>query len=296
MKVLIFSDLHIDKNSREECRSILAEILKIAGKHNVDALWNLGDTFNMYSPASECLDMYALFVFSWGKDILNVVASSHESTELGKSVLNHFEILSKDYYIKHHETELYGYLLGHYMLNESSCGYKVKRSVKELKKYKRVFLGHQHTSQEMGNAIHIGSCRYVSFSEYLDTKRVLILDLETDILEEIILESPIPMSVVGCDKDSINKLWCELKILNPRNKVKVIFNDLESYKNSINSMSGWSNKFVEFKIELNFQIKGTEIKENNDDSFSNDFIKWLDDNNIDKEIKEVLKKEVENVR
>lgn len=250
----------------------------------------------MYNPASECLDIYADFVTKCKLPILNVVASSHESTEIGKSILNHFSTLSKDYDIKYNETVVQNYLLGHYMLNESSFGYKVKRSVNDLKKYKRVFLGHQHSPQVMGNAMHIGSCRCVSFTEYRDEKVIKILDLETDNLKTVLLDSPIPMNVLGVNRKDKDTLYTIIGYYDNRSKVKIIFNDLESYKYNINFLGEWSKKFVDFKIELNFKIKGTENKEEKVIDFNNDFLKWLDNNEVDDEIKQILKKEVKDVK
>ena len=296
MKALIFTDLHIDEKSLEECKIVLGEILGIAWEYEVDVIWNLGDTFDNYRPSSDCMDVYANFVKRWGGEILNIVASSHESTQIGKSILNHYSILSENYHIEYGEYETCGYLLGHYMVDESLFGYKVKRKVADLKKYKHVFLGHQHTPQEMGNVTHVGSCRYISFSEYSDIKRVLILDLDTNEIEEIILQLVIPMAVYSCDKNTNKTLYRRLKVLEPDTKVKVIFNDLEGYKFNINNISEWNEKFIDFKVELNFKVNGTESKETKTDTFSNDFLKWLDENDIDEDIKNILRKEVENVK
>jgi len=222
--------------------------------------------------------------------------TKQNDVEIGKSILNHYSILSENYHIEYGEYETCGYLLGHYMVDESLFGYKVKRKVADLKKYKHVFLGHQHTPQEMGNVTHVGSCRYISFSEYSDIKRVLILDLDTNEIEEIILQLVIPMAVYSCDKNTNKTLYRRLKVLEPDTKVKVIFNDLEGYKFNINNISEWNEKFIDFKVELNFKVNGTESKETKTDTFSNDFLKWLDENDIDEDIKNILRKEVENVK
>lgn len=296
MKVLIFSDLHIDERNLEECECILNEILNIAKEHNVNSLWNLGDTFDKYNPPSKCMDIYANFVKSWNKEIINVVASSHESTQIGHSILNHYAILEPKYVIRSEEMEVCEgkYLLGHYMVNESLYGYNVKRNIKTLRKYKYAFLGHQHSLQYMGNVIHAGSCRYVSFSEYNDVKQVLILDLETDKISHIHLQSPVPMIVYGCNKNNANNMYEAINDLHCRHKVKLIFNDLWSYKFLINEISRWGSKFVDFKIELNFQIKQVKSDLKTFGDFTPALYKYLAENNIDEEVKLILKKEVEN--
>jgi len=298
MRVLIFTDLHLTDKDAVECTNVLNEILSIAEENNVEQLWNIGDTFDVYTPSSTCMDIYADFVKAWGKTIINVVASSHESTEIGKSVLNHYSILEPNYFIYNGQVELCSgkYLLGHFMVSESSFGYKIKRSISDLKQYTYAFLGHQHSPQDMENVIHVGSCRYVGFTEYADSKRVLILDTETDELEEVILQSPYDMYVIGVNKDTVEDLDLHLNNIVLDSKVKIIFNDVESYKTYINALPELKTRYKDFKVELNFEIKGTAVKEETVNSFSNDLLKWLDDNNVDSEIKDILKKEVNDVK
>jgi len=198
--ILIYSDLHINQSFLKECILILEEIGMLANKYNADTLINLGDTFDILKPSSLEMDTFATFIKRLGNNKKHIIiaAQSHESETEQQSILNHYGILSNNVQIVKEYKDGNHLYCGHFSIKESSKNYDAKLSKEEFKNYLYVFLGHIHSySLIKPNIVHLGSCRYVDFSEAQDKHKIvtLISDYETEReqVHFLKLKSPIPM-------------------------------------------------------------------------------------------------------
>jgi len=310
MNLLIFGDLHIKKSELTECGLVLNELISLANKYNVDAVYDLGDTFDILKPESECLDLFSKFIVKLNRPLTMLAAKSHESTTPEESIVNHFGILNPGVkVVKEYIDESYMYC-GHFMLKESTGGYDATAIAENFKQYKYVLLGHQHTLQAIGkNIMHLGSCRYIDFAESQDKAKVVLLvenykgNDETNHL--IGLKTPYPMKDIYLDPkaqkaqlgSSLAKSEEELRAIldkiDPKTKVRVIFKDFDSYSKVINSLSTYKNKFVMFKEKKDFVISdNTDTIKNEGISIKESLREYLESNKITKEIKEILLNEI----
>jgi len=210
MRILIIGDLHITEDSIEELQSIFDnDIYKI----KVDSIVQLGDLFDRNRPSPQELQFATSLIKQWTvlyKEIILLSGNgSHEFLnnvaviEYLKELSGKIKVITKDHFVR---DNIY---YGHHMINESNMSYgSGKFGLKELKKYKFAFLGHNHLLQDFNKQVfHVGSIRYVSFNEIEDKfKRVALL--EDDKVEFIELKAPIKMkdfiSVEELEKE-INK-------------------------------------------------------------------------------------------
>ena len=176
MNILIFSDLHINKNELQECSIVLDEIRMLCNSFNVNTIIDLGDTFDTTKPTAKELDLFCNFLKKLNIPTIIISAQSHESVSLEESILNHFEILNNNIKVVKEYNDTNYMLCGHYTLKESNINYDAAKSLTELSQYRFVFLGHQHSFQVIKpNICHIGSCRYIDFAEVKDNKKVVCL-------------------------------------------------------------------------------------------------------------------------
>jgi len=285
MKTLIVGDLHINERSISEIDEIFEkDILSIES----DRIIQLGDFFDKNTPTPLELKFSSELVLKLKKHYKEVIilsgTGSHDLLR-GTSVIEHLEslgvkVIKGDY----NEDNL---LFGHWMTNESKFEYgTAKHTVTELKKYKNVFLGHQHNPQIIDDHIyHIGSIRHVNFNEVDDIKHIVLL--EDDRLFFIQLKHCIPM------KDVTDVT--QLEQIDTRTKVRVIFNSFEDYKKNASYVNKVGKKFFLFKLKMNFEqskilvnaskkLDPTEINKNN-------IIQSYIDKIEDKEVQRLLKEQ-----
>jgi len=310
MNLLIFTDLHIKKSELMECALVLDEIIMLSNKYKIDAVYNLGDTFDVLKPESECLDLFSKFITKLNGPLICLAANSHESTTPEESIMNHFGILhSSVKVVKEHIDEEYMYC-GHFTLTESSISYGATKTAEDYKKYKYVLLGHQHSLQAIGkNIMHLGACRYIDFAESQDKAKVVLLIENykgTDETNHLLgLKSVYPMKDVYLDPKgekvplyaSLAKSEEEFKsILDkivPKTKVRVIFKDFDSYSKVINSLSTYKEKFSLFVEKKDFIISDTTlITAKNEMSIRESLIKYLEENKVPEDIKKILLEEI----
>lgn len=196
--ILLFSDLHITQSSIKECISVLEEIGMLANKYNCDTLIDLGDTFDNLKPNSLELDAFATFIRRLNKKIIILAANSHESTTQEESILNHYGILSDNVTVVKEFKDSTHLYCGHFSIKESLVNYGAKLSKEAFKDYLYVFLGHIHSySIIKPNIVHLGSCRFVDFSEAQDKHKIVALitgyNTEQEGIHFMKLKSPTPM-------------------------------------------------------------------------------------------------------
>ena len=176
-KTLIIGDIHIESSAISEIETIMNEIVEI----KADRVIQLGDFYNRNRPipeeiefgtglVKELKDKYGEVIFISGNGVHDFVN--------GRSIIE---------YLKHLEIKVVvgdfidnNILFGHYMLYESKLQYGTgKCGIKDLVKYDKVCLAHQHSPQclQKGRIWHVGSIRYQNWNECEDPfKRVMLLN------------------------------------------------------------------------------------------------------------------------
>lgn len=317
--VLIFSDLHIEKQSLTECSLILDEIVSLCKTHKLDLVEDLGDTFDVIKPESECLDLFSNFIKKINIPIRIIAANSHESTSSEESIMNHFSILHPNVTVvkEWNDDKMY---LGHFMVNESLKGkYGGTCSKNALVQYSKVFLGHQHSWEHIEpNIWQIGSVRYISFDEVKDPSKKVVLiknyGQKDENIEFLDLKSPYPMTqvILSLDPSSTPKrvtlagsvgansgvfseiigLQAVLDELSAKTKVKVIFKDFKGYRDFLPLIKTYKDKFVIFKEHKDFILELKENKEKNILPLKDRFESWALTNKIEVEVKNILLEEL----
>ena len=308
MNILIFGDLHLKKEELKECILVLEEIGMLCKKHEVSQVINLGDTFDVLKPESECLDVFSTFINRLNRPMTVLAADSHESTTNEHSIVNHFGILNNNItVVKEYIDETFLYC-GHFILNESKINYGAKLGKKDLEQYKLVYLGHQHTHQIIKpNICHLGSCRWVDFGESQDKAKVVCLiqnyKEKDQKIHFIALKSPYPMVdvhlhekvVLGASGEEIQgKFEAYLDKLDPNTKVRVLFHDFQSYTQVIPKLYMYKSKFVQFKEKKEFIISDLALRtpKTETSSLKESLTKYLEDNKIEDSIKQILLEEI----
>ena len=184
-----------------------------------------------------------------------------------------------------------GIYVGHQMTEKSNMAYGLKIPevsrfeilTKDLKKYDLSILGHQHQYQKISEKIyHLGSVRYTGFGEVKDKAKYIVRindDREPHFIE---LATPYKMK----DVSSIKELKA---IKNSETHVRLVIGSFQQFKEEVNEIEEYKNKFTNFKVKLNFETpkleKGKEGK-----SFDELVKKWIRGIKDD-DIREILEKE-----
>ncbi len=329
--ILLYSDLHISQSSLKECILILEEIGMLANKFKIDTLINLGDTFDSIKPNSQELDIFANFIRRLGTDKQHIIlaANSHESESEEISILNHYGILSDNVKIVKEYIDNNHLYCGHFSIKESSKNYDAKLSKIDLKQYRYVFLGHIHSFEKIKpNICHLGSARYVHFDEAKDKQKVvaIIADYQTD-KERVYfqrLNSTIPMQQLYLSKNNQNvevKQVESTKIINPgasgakiqaqtmtvgeitqyldkldpKNKIKVIIQDFESYRTFLPLEWKYKEKFVVFKRENDFELVSDNRvdRAKSETNLKQSFEEFAKEKNVNSDIKKIIEGEIQ---
>jgi len=244
MKILIVGDLHINEHSIPELTAIFdKDIFPI----KADRFIQLGDWFDKNTPTPAELKFSSALVQNlkiYFKEVIILSGTGEHDLLRGVSVVEHLESLGIKV-VKGDYIENISLFCGHFMLYESNLAFGTgKMGIGDLAKYDKVFLGHQHSPQEIvkNNIYHIGSVRYVSFNEVSDKKHVAVL--EDGKMSFIALKTSIPM----LDVTDVS----QLEQIDARTKVRVIFNSFTDYKKNASYVNKIGRKFFLFKIKMNF--------------------------------------------
>jgi len=280
MRRLIVGDYHINEKAIPEIINIHKEILT----HDANEFIQLGDFYDKNKPTAKELE--------FGTSLIADYKNKYKKVTLLRG--NH-EIVTKEFsaidYLKYFGINIVtGFIdidnnyYDHIVLYESKLEYGTgSMGLKDLLEYNYVILGHQHQPQELGpKRHHLGSIRYVSFNEVDDlTKYIGILD--EDKFDLIPIKSTIKMKKIY----NIN----QLPNIEPDNKVCLVIGSFEQFKNDINLINQWKDKFVDFKLKLDYkeEINKPEIaKTNNLQNLIQSYIDGISDKEIQKLLKESL--------
>lgn len=281
---LIITDSHITESTLLELEGIFNEIYQ----QEADELLMLGDYYNSKKPNAKEI----LFGTKWAKKFKEkykkviFLRGNHDKTQDISAIdyLQYLGIKVVDDYVDENNN-----FYGHFMTNESKYEYGTyKYTVSQLTQYNMVFLGHQHSFQAIkSNIWHIGSVIFVSFNEVCDKSKYIMKLGENP--EFIPLKSPIPIVDVKSVK--------ELPNIDPKTKVRCLITSFDQFKREINEISKWKDKFVKFKLKLEFGDKTITTSDNKDIKQEKKNLQQLIVQYIekieDKDVKELLKKQME---
>lgn len=278
---LIFTDPHIEEKALEELELIFKEIFA----QNADCLVMCGDFYDKKRPTAREIIFGTKWAYFFKKKFKKVIflRGNHDKTEDISNIdyLQYFGIEIVDEYIDEHNN-----YFGHFMVDESACEYGTsKGSIKDFEKYNFVILGHYHSYQVLApNAIHLGACRYVNFNESKDDAKYIMFPFGHMGGQRMKLNSPIPMK----DIDSVKKL----PNISPNTKVCLVIGSYEQFKNEINEIAKWKDKFIDFKFKLNFEtpVHSNEHKaQKNEHKKLEDVIREGIEKIEDKDVRELLR-------
>ena len=182
------------------------------------------------------------------------------------------------------------------------------------------------------NIVHLGSCRYVNFDEAKDKAKIVALITDYNGDKETVhflkLKSPIPMLELHLgikyrenaildtqdetleaqspktapinpsnlrQNQAITDLISKLDKTDPNTKVKVKIMDFDSFRQFLPLSHIYINKFDTFKYETHFEVisdKQIVRAKNQTDTFLESFKKWLDNQQINIIIKDILLEEI----
>jgi len=307
MNYLFFGDLHIIEKDLVECSTILQEITSMIKQYKVDKLIITGDTFDKLNPTPAEFDLFASFIRDIKIPAILLVANSHESISKDESVLNHFGILNDTLAVVKNYIDENHLFVGHFIVNESKKNYGGSIPKKNLAKYKYVILGHGHSFDEVRpNIIQLGSSRYVDFAEVNDKVKVVALAENYKEDKEkwhfIGLKTPILMKDIIVAKTeneakkafSASKAIAFLESCPERMKIRVCFQDFDSYYSIINDLERFRAKFSLFREKKDFLIASTNqfCISTETKTLKESLCNYLKEKKIDEKIINILMEEV----
>jgi len=281
MTKLIFTDPHITEQAIPELEEIFKEIFK----QNADILIMVGDYYHKKRPTAREIIFGTKWAHFFRKKFKKVIflRGNHDRTE-NVSAIDYLEYLGIEVVDEYIDD---GAFFGHFMTNKSLYEYGTyEKTVEELGKYEFVVLGHQHVYQKLSNnIIHLGSCRYVNFDEVNDDRKYIMFNFGKAQWQRMKLDSPIPMK----DVKSIKELG---SIKTSNMKVRLVIGSYEQFKEEINEIAKYKNKFQEFKVKLDFKKEihsNEQIVQKNEQKKLEDILRQGIEKIEDKDVKKLLK-------
>jgi DNA repair exonuclease SbcCD nuclease subunit len=300
MRYLIIGDIHLEDSAIEEVKSIFAELHN--QKKVADSVVIMGDFYDKkkLSPSEIEVGTEIIAQLAETYDKVYLVRGNHDIIHDDLSTIDYLRHLGrntsegKNIYIAN-EFVLDNIFFGHFFTDKST-GYGAKEG-KPLNpwviQYEYVILGHQHDFQQIhANAYHIGSIRYTSFGETATIpKRYGVIDTTLKQIFFYEFKSTVPITDVYSVAD--------LKRIPKRFKVRIVFKDFTQFKREVNMLHPYKDRFVEFKIKLDFARADTPEKTlaitqetNKLATIVNEWLTTVTDPDVKKELEEEFHKEL----
>lgn len=317
IKYVVFTDTHLKASNINEVTNSVREIIKYCTDNGIREVCCLGDVFDSRKAQTQ----EVLIAFSFILDLFNenslslrCVVGNHDKTNYTSNnsfldPFNHHPALILHSVSLSHKSETYmpyysedilltklqednikkdTVLFGHFAVTGSrnNDGSLVEGiTAKDLKKFKKVFLGHYHDTQEpMSNVVHLPSLLQNNFGEN-DKKGFTVIyeDLSYDIIPTN--STKYIKQVIDLDKFSnkdIVKLIEQHK--NSTDKVRFEFvgdeSKLKSIDKSIYVDSGIDVKMKIKEVEDNTEFDEVEMKEYDNTSIIEEFSLFCEDNSF----------------
>jgi len=286
MVKIAFCDPHISEDSLLELEEIFKEICRTKG----DLLIMLGDYYESSKPTAKELEFGTKWAYFFKKLYNKVIfiKGNHDKDRDG-SVIDYLQYLGIE--VVNHYVDDEGTFFGHFMTDKSEYEYGTAfKKTFELKKHKFVMLGHQHSWQNVTPRIlHPGSVRFVNFNESKDICKYYMIKFYQSEWTRKRLGSPIPMK----DFKSIEEL---AKQKNKNIKARLIISSYKQYKEEINIIEEYKNKFKSFKLKLDIQDRVIKTEDNividkkkKLEDIIREGIRKIEDKDVRKLLKEALK-------
>ena len=291
MRIVVFTDPHIEEKSIEELGKFFDNLIEIPA----DVCVCIGDYYDKKRPTVNEIKYGTLWA-SWLKNTFSdvyFIKGNHDEISNELSSIDYLNNLGI-----HVVPELVLDNIGffHCMTEKSNMAFstvvpnasKWEKHLKDFDKYTLTFLGHQHSFQEVGEKVyHLGSCRYIDFGEVNDEhKYVALINSKSNELEFLENDDILPMKEVSTIK--------ALEDIDRKTKTRYLFTSFDQFKKEINKVSELSKEFAIFKTKLNFKEEPKEKKVEVENINLNSIIKkWLediDDNDVKKELKTEFEK------
>lgn len=327
MKNLIFTDLHIADTNIDICKEFLNSLLKYLKENNdIKNIFFLGDLYDYKKGPSEIVLTYSLLFINKLLENTNqhihiyLIPGNHDKyiADGLESYLNILIALDKkrlhilkDLYLL--EEQKYNYLFFPYFEGEHfekaiiklnsinidkptilCAHYMYEQIPQEIKKkFKKIFLGHNHDRSDFPNGMYIGSCFPQNFSE--DNQKgftVLYDDLTTELIlfssQEYITQK---IDVNSFEEEQIKNFISKFKE-NYKNKLLKI--EFVGYNKDISNLKNFCknlNIYYVDKIENNILNKKEEIlniSQFNFEQIKKQFEDFCIENNIENNIKQKI--------
>ena len=275
MKYLVFGDTHICRSRLEECKDVLNQILELS--KDCKGLIILGDVFDNASPKPDEIKVFINFLkqVPLTKQIYLIggnhgrLKSGITATMWGTTVLPRM-VYGED--VLKLSIAGVNVRMQHINCAESKFGaqgfQKEGPSVKDFKE-DIVLLGHVHSFQVLSEApklvLHPGSPYSITFSDYLDRKGVVILDIAKEVTYKFVPLKVIPMYQITVQDFELSKIDTIIEKIPILSKLKIIFevnSTTISTANTINKIiEECQKKYHVFKWSIEVQSNAIQIKE-----------------------------------
>jgi len=294
IKTLVIPDTHVEEKHLPECEKIFQEIYDRAVQYKVKRIIHLGDFFNKKKLSPKEVEFGIRWTLKFRilvPDDFYIIIGNH--CELTATINTVFYLS----FIGAHIADDFVFenvYYGHCMTEESLLPHKeagtskYEKLTSDLAEYSFYVLGHQHLFQTLKRGIHLGSARYCSFGELKDQeKQIAIVYTEEgkDSYKYELLPLASPISMVQVTKVE------DLQHISPYTKVRLVYKSFAQYKQEVNLLSQFKDKFEDFKIKLDFQKqeKKHQTKSTNLLEIISSWISKITDKDVQMELANVFK-------
>ncbi len=252
MKFICIADVHLSLYSQDNIiegiprrmyyiNKVLNDIAQYAKDNNIQHIAIAGDTFHTKSIIHSLAQSMLLdYVRSHPDIIFIIIDGNHDMSSKSGDGVSALKCLDNEpNVIMIHETREIGnisfvpwhpkkmkkdikdskmdYLVSHFGLNEAmlNSGISIVSDIgmKDLKHFKKCFIGHYHLPQEIGNVIIPGSIIQLDWGEKGEKKRFLVIDSKKHTIESVLTKGYQKHVELEIDKDNKDEVLKEAKKL-----------------------------------------------------------------------------------
>ncbi|MHA1437948.1 MAG: metallophosphoesterase [Promethearchaeota archaeon] len=287
--MIIFTDPHIEEKYLDELDDVFKEIYTKGVKG--EEMVMIGDYYERVKLTPKELFFGTQWAWKFAQKFKTTFVIGNHGLAGGESIILYLKFVGINV-IPEYLAEVGGkkVYFGHFMTNKSLFEYGSSAiTVKEVeKKADYILLGHQHNPQELSPTVfHLGSCRYVNFNEVRDKEKQYATVDDFGKLMFYPIKSATQMKDVYSSD--------ELSDILPNTKVRMVIKSYEQFKKEINGLAQWRDKFIEFKVKLDFekskastQVKREIKKEQSLEKLVYKWISTIKDPDVQQVLKEVF--------
>lgn len=326
IEALLFTDLHIQDTNLSNCEKFLSCVKKYVHDNNIKNVFFLGDLVdNRKGPSeivitfiikqieklieNEDINFYLIpgnhdkFIESSEESYLNILPYISKRIILIKNIecvkIQKYNYIFFPYFEREPFEKALEYLedfdfknnnptilLGHYMYEQIPIEIK--------KKFKKIFLGHNHEREEFPNGMYLGSCFQQNFAE--DNNKgctILYEDLTTSHIPFVSEKEYVnqKIDINSFDEHNIREFIIKFKQENPNKILRIEFNGYNKDISNLKEFCKQNDVYFISKVENNTINEKEEIL--NIATFSKNqiehqFMEFCKENNIPENTKEKI--------